>query len=234
MDESYSELSEPKETIQFYYCVIIPRHKYTDLWSDENNAKRSWHLDELLAFICDLDFAWNIYDSGCWHEHTKGHPDRYFQFALSTEINGVESYMGGIKIDILRKCTRCRVSVSKQWIHSPLNGWQRNECPVIAHTGPSRPVHADSALYLVSRRIRRASTLIFLRGDPILRYKSRDVSTVLIYVVQYLTTRRNLGHICANEYMKAYLQFLSSVIKSPKVAPEKQTYRDFQDKIRGF
>jgi hypothetical protein len=211
-----------------YYCEVTSQRERAILWPSENAGPKSFSLDDLFQFMNELAAEWDIRECGRWHGNGKA--GGYFQFTFDMVRLGERSYLGGIRIRIPNRCTQCRIDVSKVWIRNT-DDWHREFIPQ-SH-GPGRHCQDGNGIYLITRDIRRPATLTLLRGETLLSCTERDVSRALVYVVNFLTYKRNLARICANPHKKSYLQFLSSVISPPKDAPEKQSYWHFQEKAGG-
>jgi hypothetical protein len=68
-----------------YYCQRKADRVDAVLWPDGDDPTRRSNVDQLLAFLCELDPTWTIHDPGRRRLACQKHPDGYFHFTFDRE-----------------------------------------------------------------------------------------------------------------------------------------------------
>jgi hypothetical protein len=121
------------------FCDVTSRREYSQLWPvQEGQLTKTWSLDYLFAFLCELETGWRVHDCDRRFERRRKYPDGYFEFSLDFRPkDNPPVYARAILVTIPGRCTPCRVKVSRQWIAKP-QGWSLDVCMNVKTIGRTR------------------------------------------------------------------------------------------------
>jgi hypothetical protein len=111
-------------------------------WPVIDDSLLKWSLNELVAFLCDLENDWTISDSGRFTESSRLLPGGYFNFSFPMKAHEQLRYSNCISLSVSRKGTHCFVELTRDLVPNLPDGWLLATCDLER----AQPVREDSIL----------------------------------------------------------------------------------------